>query len=102
MNRWNNPLSINPMDVLLQHELNRMLDRLAAGASEGVAATLAERDPQLRALIDQIEGRLAALRESMLDSYRQWGQALEVCEDLWALSALKAGQGQDLSDRRAA
>ena len=93
---------MNRLESLLQVELDRMVDRLAADAAEDAMAALNERDPQLRALMDDVEGRLAALRTSMLDQYREWIRSLDVYGDLWALAALKTTGTRDLSERRAA
>ena len=93
---------MNRLESLLQIELDRMVDRLAADAPQDAVAGLNERDPQLRALMDEVEGRLAALRTSMLDEYREWGRSLEVYGDLWALAALKTSGTRDLAERRAA
>jgi hypothetical protein len=93
---------MNRLESLLQIELDRMVDRLAAGAPEDAVAILNERDPQLRALMDEVEGRLAALRASMLDKYSEWSRSLEVYGDLWALAALKTTGTRDVPERRAA
>jgi len=94
---------MNPLERLLQDDMYRLIDRLAADAREGAVADLDGEDPDLRARIDQTEARLARLRESLLEGYRQWREAIETCEDLWALSALKAGQSSGLDAvRRAA
>lgn len=83
---------MSPLDRLLQDEINRFVDRLAADAPEGAAAALPEQDPGLHARIARVEARLARLRESLLDDYRQWQETIEECEDLWGLASLKVGQ----------
>lgn len=93
---------MNRLESLLQIELDRMVDRLAASAPADAMAALNERDPQLRALMDDVEGRLALLRASMLDQYREWARSLDVYGDLWALAALKTSGARDLPERRAA
>jgi len=81
---------MNPMDRLLQDEMNRLVDRLAASAPEGLAQAVLDRHPELRDRIETAETRMSALRLSMLEGYRQWQSALTEYEDLWALSALKS------------
>jgi hypothetical protein len=93
---------MNPLDRLLQDEMNRFVDRLASVAPEGAAAELPEQDPGLHARIGRVEARLARLRESLLDDYRQWQEAIEECEDLWALASLKVGQSPGMLEQRAA
>ena len=90
------------MNRLLQDEMNRLLDRLAAATPEGSAAALATEDPELaRRLADQ-EACLTDLRASLLDGYRRWGECLQALEDLWALRVLKAEQPARQPQRRAA
>jgi hypothetical protein len=83
------PRAQEPLARLLQDEINRLLDRLAGALPDGTAATLAREDPDLAARIDAEEARLTELRAALLDGYRQWGDALQTLEDLWALRALK-------------
>ena len=83
------PRAQEPLARLLQDEINRLLDRLAGALPDGTAATLAQEDPDLAARIDAEEARLTELRAALLDGYRQWGDALQALEDLWALRALK-------------
>lgn len=103
---------MNASDVLnrlLQDEMNRLLDRLAAVAPEGSAVALAMDDPELAARIEDEEARLTGLRASLLEGYRQWEASLQALEDLWALRALKAEpperagrQPEPQAERRAA
>ena len=80
---------MNPLDCLLRDELNRLLDRIAASTRAGVAAASARQLPDLRARLDAAEGRLAASRQSLLGQYAEWREALDACEDLWALAQLE-------------
>jgi hypothetical protein len=93
---------MSPLDRLLQDEMNRFVDRLAATAPEGAAAALPELDPELHARMVRAEARLARLRQSLLDDYRQWQEALEECEDLWGLASLKASEPSAVPAQRAA
>lgn len=93
---------MNPLDRLLQDEMNCLLDRLAASAPEGALGGVSGQHPELRALIEAVEARLSAVRASLLDGYRQWRSTIEEYEDLWALFALKSGEAESLAERRAA
>lgn len=90
------------MNRLLQDDMNRLLDRLAAATPEGSAAELAAEDPELVARLEDEEARLTDLRSSLLDGYRRWEDSLRTLEDLWALRALKAERAQPRPERRAA
>jgi hypothetical protein len=77
---------MSQLERLLQDDLNRMIDRIAARAGEGTAAGL---KPDLKTRIDRAEDRLTALRAALLDGYAEWARALGECEDLWALADLR-------------
>jgi hypothetical protein len=77
---------MNPFEKLLQDELNRLVDRIAARAGDDTAAGLR---PDLKARIDRCEGRLTELRTALLDGYAEWTRALEECDDLWAVAGLR-------------
>ena len=99
------PQAQEPLARLLQDEINRLLDRLAGSLPDGTAATLTLEDPALAARIDEEEARLTGLRAALLEGYRQWGDSLQVLEDLWALRALKADRldrAERASERRVA
>jgi hypothetical protein len=85
---------MNPVDVLLRDELNRLLDRIAASTRAGVAKVSARQLPDLRARLDEAEERLAAKREALLKEYVGWREALDACEDLWALAQLELEETQ--------
>lgn len=91
---------MNPMDQLLQDELNRMLDRIAAGSSDGALGEVAARRPELRQLMEAAETRLTTLRARFLEGYAEWERAVEECEGLWALARL--GQENAPAQARAA
>ena len=90
---------MNGLERLLQDDLNRLLDRIAARASAGVAAGL---PGELRARIDCAEDRLSGLRTSLLDGYAEWARAVEECEDLWILAELRREAEETTERRRAA
>jgi hypothetical protein len=78
---------MNALERVLQDDLNRLVDRLAAVTSE-----CAEPPPSVQAQLDRAEARLSSLRQELLRGYAEWIQALEECGDLWALAALAADQ----------
>ena len=80
---------MNPLDRLLRDELNRLLDRVAASAPTGVVKAAARQLPDLRARLDEAEARLAAQRQVLLEQYAGWQEALDSCEDLWAVARLE-------------
>jgi hypothetical protein len=45
--------------------------------------------PDLRARLDEAEARLAASRQALLEQYAGWQEALDACEDLWALAQME-------------
>jgi len=77
---------MNPFERLLQDELNRLIDRVAARTgSEGVVDV----KPDLKLRIDRSEERLTSLRSALLDGYAVWTRALGEYEDLWLLADLR-------------
>lgn len=82
---------MNAMDRVLQDEVSRLLDRLAASVPGGCLAAVAAGHPGLRARLDEAEGRLAAARASLLEDYGRWRRALEDLENLWAVAAWRTG-----------
>jgi hypothetical protein len=85
---------MNPVDALLRDELNRLLDRIAASTRAGVAKVSARQLPDLRARLDEAEENLATKREALLREYAGWREALDTCEDLWALAQLELEETQ--------
>jgi len=80
---------MNPLDHLLRDELNRLLDRIAVTTRAGVAKVSARQLPDVRARLDEAEARLAAKRQALLEEYAGWQEALEACEDLWAVAQME-------------
>lgn len=93
---------MNPMDQLLRDELHRLLDRIAATTRAGVARASARHLPDLRIRLDEAEARLSARRQVLLEQYAQWQEALEACEDLWAVAQLELEETEAGGTRRAA
>jgi len=69
--------------------LNHLLDRIAASTRAGVAKASARHLPELRIRLDEAEARLSAKRQLLLEQYGEWQEALEACEDLWAVAQLE-------------
>lgn len=90
---------MNTLERLLQDELNRLVDRIAARAD---ADTIAGVTSELRARMERSEARLSGLRAALLDGYAEWARALEECEDLWALADLRRDADEATERRRAA
>ncbi len=80
---------MNPLDRLLNDEVAGLLDRIAATVPGGSLAAATSAHPTLRARLDETEARLTALRATLLETYGDWGRALEDLENLWALAAWK-------------
>jgi len=90
---------MNALDRLLQDELNRLVDRIAARAGQETAAGVT---PDLKARIDRSEDRLTGLRAALLDGYAEWVRAMDECEDLWALAELRQETEDATEGRKAA
>ncbi|HEX5529158.1 MAG TPA: hypothetical protein VFZ82_06350 [Methylomirabilota bacterium] len=90
---------MSQFERLLQDDLNRMIDRIAARAGEGTAAGLKS---DLKTRIERAEERLTGLRAALLDGYAEWGRALGECEDLWALADLRREAPETAAQLRAA
>jgi hypothetical protein len=83
---------MNPLDRLLEDELNRLLDRISTSVPGESLAQVTTSIPTLRARLDEADARLAALRGTLLDAYGAWTKALEDLENLWALAAWKRAE----------
>lgn len=92
---------MNRLEHLLEDELNRLVDRIAAATLPGTVGATASHHPELRSRLEQSESRVAALRAVLLARYAEWEQALEECEDLWAVAELEK-DGPPTPKRRAA
>ncbi|MGH7383832.1 MAG: hypothetical protein ACREKG_01545 [Candidatus Rokuibacteriota bacterium] len=92
---------MNTLDRLLQDDLNRLVDRIAARAGEDAVAGLRS---DLKTRIERCEDRLTGLRAALLDGYAEWARALDECEDLWAVAGLQqdAAEAPARISRRAA
>lgn len=87
---------MNCLERVLQDDLNRLIDRLAA-----VTADCADCRPSVQAQLDRAEARLSNVRQELLRGYADWREALEECGDLWAMAALAADQPSESALRAA-
>jgi hypothetical protein len=89
------------LEDLLQDDLHRLVDRVAATTRDGLMACCDERRPDLLLQLAGSEDRVTAARHGVLQAYAAWRDALDECADLWALAALAVAPGAE-DDRRAA
>lgn len=84
---------MNVLERVLQDDLDRLVDRLAAVTVDGMrAGEHAEASPPVQAQLDRAEARLSRVRQELLRGYVEWREALEECGDLWAMAALAVDQ----------
>jgi hypothetical protein len=81
---------MNPVEHLLNDEMGRLMDRLAASVPDGAPGAIAARSPALRRRLDEAEAQMATVRASLLEGYGRWRRALEDVENLWALAAWRS------------
>lgn len=92
---------MNALERLLQDDLNRLIDRMAATTHEGLVAACEEWRPDLLQQLADLDTRVTTVRQSLLQTYAMWRDALEECSDLWALADLATAPAAP-GDRRAA
>ncbi|HEV8142410.1 MAG TPA: hypothetical protein VGQ77_06100 [Methylomirabilota bacterium] len=78
---------MNAVDVMLQDEVGRLMDRLAATVPGGSLEATSTTNPALRARLDDMEVLLATSRAALLEDYGRWRRVLDDLENLWALAA---------------
>jgi hypothetical protein len=93
---------MNPVERVLHKELTELLDRLATSVPEGDFESIRATNSTLKARVDDADARLAAVRESLLDSYGRWRRALEDLENLWALAAWRSTTAEESTEQSAA
>ena len=93
---------MNALERLLQDDLNQLIDRMAATTHEGLVVGCGERRPELLAQLADSEMRLTTARQTLLEHYAVWRDALAECSDLWELADLAATVPATEGDRRAA
>jgi hypothetical protein len=93
---------MNPVERVLHQELTGLLDRLATSVPSGGFETIRAASPTLKTRLDDADAKLAAVRESLLDSYGRWRRALEDLENLWALGAWRSTTAEESTEQSAA
>jgi len=85
---------MNAVDVVLQDELGRLMDRLAATVPGGSLEVTSAANPTLRTRLDDMEVSLATARAALLEDYGRWRRALDDLENLWALASWSSGPAE--------
>ena len=95
---------MNAVDVVMQDELGRLMDRLAAAVPGGSLEATSTANPALRTRLDDMEISLAVARAALLEDYGRWRRTLDDLENLWALASwtLAAEQPTEYATPRAA
>jgi hypothetical protein len=93
---------MNAVDVVLQDELGRLMDRLAGAVPSGSLEATSAANPRLRSRLDDIEVSLAAARAALLEDYGRWRRTLEELENLWALASWVSGPAEQPAEYPAA
>ena len=93
---------MNPMERVLDDEITRLLDRLAASVPDTSFEQIVAANPTLRARLDEAEAALAAQRATLLEGYGRWQRALEDVENLWALAAWRSAATEEPAEQAAA
>jgi hypothetical protein len=81
---------MNAVDVVLQDELGRLMDRLAASVPGGCLEAASAGNPRLRSRLDDVEVSLATARAALLEDYGRWRRTLDDLESFWALASWAA------------
>jgi hypothetical protein len=90
---------MNSMERLLNDEITRLLDRLATSLPEGGIERMRAANPTLKHRLDEMETALAGLRNTLIDGYGRWGQALGDLENLWALAAWRSAASEEAAEK---
>jgi hypothetical protein len=93
---------MSPVERVLDDELARLIDRLAASVPGGSLGAISAVHPALRSRIDQVEARLAEARGAVLDAYGRWRRGLEDLENVWALAAWRSGAAEESAESASA
>jgi hypothetical protein len=92
---------MNALQRLLQDDLDGLVDRLASSTREGMLGKWGERRPDHLSRLDRAETELTEARRNLLEAYAAWREALDRCEDVWALTGLEAGSLPEVTARAA-
>ena len=89
---------MNAVDVVLQDELERLMDRLAAAVPGGSLEATSAANPVLRTRLDDMEISLAVARAALLEDYGRWRRALDDLESLWAVASWASGAPEQAAE----
>jgi hypothetical protein len=87
------------MERVLQEEITRLMDRLAASMPENGIERMRGANPTLSQRLDEMDATLAGIRSSLLDGYGRWGRALDDLENLWALAAWRSAASEEVPEK---
>jgi len=93
---------MNALERLLQDDLDRLIDRIAGSAREGLLTECAHHRPEVFGRLEDAEARLSGARQDLVARYAAWLDALDECADLWALADLAADPEASAPSLRAA
>ena len=93
---------MNAVDGMLQDELGRLMDRLAASVPGGSLEAASTGNPTLRTRLDDVEVSLALARAALLEDYGRWRRTLDDLENLWALAAWASAPAEPAAEYAAA
>ena len=93
---------MNAVDGVLQDELGRLMDRLAASVPGGSLEAASTTNPTLRTRLDDVEVSLAVARAALLEDYGRWRRTLDDLENLWALAAWTSAPAEPAAEYAAA
>lgn len=93
---------MSPVERVLDDELARLIDRLAASVPGGSLGAVSAVHPALRARIDLVEARLAEVRGTVLEAYGRWRRGLEDLENVWALAAWRSAAAEESGENASA
>lgn len=89
---------MNVVERMLDDELTRLMDRLAASVPEGCLEAINHEKPAVRQRLDEADARVAAARATLLEHYGRWLRALEDVENLWALAAWRSATAEESAE----
>jgi len=89
---------MNAVDVVLQGELGRLMDRLAATVPSGSLEATSATNPTLRARLDDMEVLVATARAALLEDYGRWRRTLDDLENVWALATWGSAPAEESAE----
>jgi hypothetical protein len=89
---------MNPVERVLDEEVDHLLDRLATSVPEGSLERVRAANPDLSGRLNGAEGELAVTRQLILEAYGRWRRGLEEVENLWALASARSAAEEPLQE----